>query len=225
MRSHVSMISAMLWSISSTPAPCSSLTERTTAANVGHLRLGQPRRRLVEQDEARLRRERAGDAEPPLVAVCERRCRRVGVAGEPEPLEQIRRRAALRPVGRPRRRAPPPRRSRARTAPRNAWLCWNVRASPCWPRRCGDQLRDVAALEQRPSLVGPVEAAEHVHERRLARTVRADQPDDLAARELERHAAQRLHALEGPRDRGGPEGFSGPPLLLRSTASAVAKSS
>ena len=88
MRSQTSMISAMLWSISSTPAPCSSRTERTTAAKSGHLGLRQAGRRLVEEHEPRLGRERARDAEPPLVAVRERRRRCVGVAVEPEPLEQ-----------------------------------------------------------------------------------------------------------------------------------------
>ena len=42
MRSQISMISAMLWSISSTPAPCSSRTERTTAANAGTSASGRP---------------------------------------------------------------------------------------------------------------------------------------------------------------------------------------
>ena len=39
---------------------------------LGHLRLGQSRRRLVHQHEARLGGEHAGDAEPALVAVRER---------------------------------------------------------------------------------------------------------------------------------------------------------
>ena len=56
--------------------------------------------------------------------------------------------------------------------------------------------RDVLPLELDGPGVRPVEAAEHVHERRLAGAVRADQPDDLAAAELERDVAERLDALE-----------------------------
>src|SRR6185503_489234 len=41
-RSHTSMISAMLWSIRSTPAPWSSRTLRTTAANSGTSASGSP---------------------------------------------------------------------------------------------------------------------------------------------------------------------------------------
>ena len=42
MRSQTSMISAMLWSIRSTPAPWSSRTDRTTAANSGTSASGSP---------------------------------------------------------------------------------------------------------------------------------------------------------------------------------------
>ena len=181
MRSQISMISAMLWSISSTPAPCSSRTERTSCGEVGNLRLGQAGRRLVEQHEARLGRERARDAEPPLVAVRERRRGRVGVAREPEPLEQPSARAAAS-------RGPAPTPSaddldvlahRQRRGSRA--LCWNVRASPCRPRRCGVQRVTSRPPSSTVPLVGPVEAAEDVDERRLAGAVRADQADDLAA--------------------------------------------
>ena len=50
---------------------------------LGNLGLGQSRRGLVEQDEARVRRERPRDPEPPFVAVRERRTPRVGVGGRP----------------------------------------------------------------------------------------------------------------------------------------------
>jgi ABC-type branched-subunit amino acid transport system ATPase component len=52
---------------------------------VRHLRLREARGGLVEEHERRLRRERACDAEPPLVAVGERRRGRLGVAVEAEP--------------------------------------------------------------------------------------------------------------------------------------------
>ena len=49
-------------------------------------------------------------------------------------------------------------------------------------------------------VVRVVEAAQHVHERRLAGAVRADQADDLPAAKLERDLAQGLDTLERPRD-------------------------
>ena len=55
----------------------------------GHLRLGQTRGRLVEQHEARLGGERAGDAESPLVTVSEGRRRRGGAMLQPEEVEQL----------------------------------------------------------------------------------------------------------------------------------------
>ena len=52
-RSQTAMISATLWSISSTPAPKSSRTVRTTVGERRNLRLVQAGRRLVHQHEAR----------------------------------------------------------------------------------------------------------------------------------------------------------------------------
>ena len=50
---------------------------------------GKPGRRLVEQDEAWSRRERAGDAEAPLVALRERVGGRIRLRGETERVEQL----------------------------------------------------------------------------------------------------------------------------------------
>ena len=94
------MISAMLWSISSTPALVVVAHRADDGGELGHLRLGQPGRRLVHQHEPRLRRERPRDAEPALVAVRERRRPASARAAEPEQAEQL--------VG------PPPRLARAR---------------------------------------------------------------------------------------------------------------
>ncbi len=74
--------------------------------------------------------------------------------------------------------------------------------------------RDVPLLEQHLSARRPVEAAENVDERGLARSVRADQPDDLALPQLERDVPQSLDARERAGDGGGPECSSGPPLRL-----------
>ena len=118
-----------------------------------HLRLGKAGRRLVHQHEARLGRECPGDAEPPLVAVRQRRRRSVGVRGEAEQLEQLVAPGAAPRGPRRRRRAPRPRRSPAPRAPPKAWLCWNVRASPCRPRRyAGQRVTSRSSSSTRPRL-------------------------------------------------------------------------
>ena len=71
---------------------------------------------------------------------------------------------------------------------------------------------DVAVTERDSALVGTVEAAEHVDERRLAGAVRPDQADDLAAVQLEGDAGEGAHALERTGNGGGPERRSGPRL-------------
>jgi hypothetical protein len=55
---------------------------------IRHLRLGQPRRGLVQQHEAGIRSKRPGDAEPTLVSVRERRGRPVGAVAQREQVEQ-----------------------------------------------------------------------------------------------------------------------------------------
>ena len=68
-RSHTAITSAMLWSIRRTPARVVVAHAAHDVGELGHLRLGQPGRRLVHEQEPRLRREGAGDAEAPLVPV------------------------------------------------------------------------------------------------------------------------------------------------------------
>ena len=72
--------------------------------------------------------------------------------------------------------------------------------------------RDVAALELDGARRRPVEAAEHVDERRLAGAVRADQPDDLAAAQLERDVARAPATPSNERETA--EARSVPPGLL-----------
>src|SRR5207248_6649523 len=55
---------------------------------------------------------------------------------------------------------------------------------------------DVALLELDPAGRREVEARDHVHERRLAGSVRADEADHLAACELEIDVGERPHAFE-----------------------------
>ena len=163
---------------------------------LGHLRLREAGGRLVHQDEARLGRERARDAEPPLVAVRERRRR-----------ARPRTRRARARSSSSAARAPRAAAARADAERRDLdVLAHRQRAErvavlerarePVPAAAVRRPARDVAALELDRAARRPVEAAEHVDERRLAGAVRADQADDLAAPQLERDAAERLHALE-----------------------------
>ena len=64
----------------------------------------------------------------------------------------------------------------------------------------GDPVRrdpgDVPAVEHDRAAVGPVVAADHVDQRRLARPVGPDEAQDLAGADLECHARQGLEAAE-----------------------------
>ena len=169
----------MLWSIRSTPASCSSRTERTTAANSGTSASGRPAAGSSRSTNAARSRARARRR-----AAARRRARARPRAASAS--GQSRAARAARPPARARAgRAPTPSAATStfsRTVrPRKERLCWNVRASPARPRRCG--LQPVTSRPSSSTAAGrrPVEAGEHVHERRLARAVRADQPDHLVA--------------------------------------------
>ena len=191
-RSQTAMISATLWSISSTPAPNVVADRADDGGEGGDLGLVQAGRRLVHQHEARPQRERPRDARA-----------------------AARRRAGARPRGRRRARARPSRpssssaRRRASRAdapapsaatstfsrtvsPRKRRPCWNVRASPARPRRCGGQRVMSLSAELDPPGRRQVEAGEDVDERRLAGAVRADQAEDLVGLELEVDVRERL---------------------------------
>ena len=148
---------------------------------------------------------------------------RLRAVGEAEQLEQRRPPARAPRAGRLRRRAPRPRRSHARSAPRNERLCWKVRAIPARPRRCG--LQPVTSRSSSSTVPGgrDVEAGEHVDERRLPGAVRPDQADDLVPVQLERRRRRaRCTPVERARHGGGPERSSGPPACV-ADASASAK--
>ena len=78
------MISAMLWSIRSTPGAVLGADRADDGGEVRDLGLGEAGGGLVHQHERRLGGERPRDAEPAFVAVRECRRRRGGVAVEPE---------------------------------------------------------------------------------------------------------------------------------------------
>ncbi len=177
-----------------------------------HLRFGEPGGRLVEKHEARLRRECAGDPEPPLVAVREDGCGDVGMGREAEQVEQL-----AGTAGRLLRRGACAERryldvlAHRQRAEGVAVLERAREAVPSAAARA--PMRHVTVAEQHLASGRPVEAAEHVHECRLAGAVRADEAEHLATPELERDCAERLNTRERARNSGGPERISGPPLL------------
>src|SRR5581483_964825 len=161
--------------------------------------------------EARLGGERAGDAEPSLVAVGKRRRGLICARGQAEQLEQLRR---------PLRRALG---AAADAEGRNLDVLADGQRAKCMcmleraretapPTAVRRPARDVVPLQLDRSLTRPVESAQDVHERRLACAVRSDETDDFAAAQLERYVAERLHSFERPGDGGGPERLSGPPV-------------
>ena len=217
MRSQISITSGMLWSISSTPAPWSSRTERTTAANAGTSASGRPaagsssRTNCGSVASARATPSRRSSpwASDPAAMLRERR--------EPEDVEQL---VGSLP-GAARAGADAERRHLDVLAHRQAAKAVAVlkRAGqpvPAAPVR--RPVRDVAAREQHRPGGRPVEPAEHVHERRLAGAVRADQPDDLAAPELERDLPERLTPSN---DRETEEARSVSPGLLSSSVATT----
>ena len=203
-RSQTSRISVTLWSIRSTPAPCSSRTERTTAARSGTSASVRPaagssistKRGSVASARATpsLRSSPCGSAE----ALSSAR------AAEAERAEQAPRALA----GVARRRADAERSDLDVLAHGQA-----LEGVPVLERareaRTPEPLRrppgHVAFLELDAAGRREVEARDHVHERRLAGTVRPDEADHLAARKLEVDLRESLHAFERARDADRPE--------------------
>ena len=195
MRSQTSMISAMLWSISRTPAPWSSRTAAHDRREVGHLGLGQPGGRLVHQHEATA----------PSRALAQRRAaarrrERASRAGRCWCAARLQQLAAARRRGRARRAARAPTPSAATSTfsrtvrSRNERECWKVRARPARPQAVRAPARDVTPVELDRTGRGPVEPGDQVDERRLAGAVRPDQADDLVSVQLDRDVVERLHA-------------------------------
>jgi hypothetical protein len=63
----------------------------------------------------------------------------------------------------------------------------------------GGKVRDVDAPEPHPPGFGPAEPADDVEQRRLARAVRTDDPDDLQFADLDGDVVQRPDAAESDR--------------------------
>ena len=163
---------------------------------------------LVEQKEGRRRRERAGDLDAALVAIAEAAGEVVGAAGEAELGEQ--------PVGEPACRRPPEAlRDRARldvlAHAQMAEQAHDLEGAGDAAR--GDLARrqagDVGAVAQHAAVLRCYLPGDDVDQRRLAGAVGADQPQDLAGLEAQRHAIERAQAGELDRDLQGFEGRYG----------------
>ncbi len=227
MRSQTSMISAMLWSIRSTPAPCSSRTVRTAAAKRGTSASGRPAagssRRTKRGSEASARATPSRRSSPCASADAGR----VGVGGELEQLEQLVRPAGGLDAGWSRCRAPTTSTFSRTESERKAWLCWKVRASPCRPRRCAGQRVTLRPRAGRSPMLGRSKPLRTFTSVDLPAPFGPISPTTSRRCRLERDAAQRLDALEGAGHGGGPERLSGPPLelVLRDGGQALVRSS
>ena len=210
MRSQTSMISAMLWSIRSTPAPCSSRTERTTAANAGTSASGSPaagsssstKRGSVASARATPRRRSSPCASAAAGASASR---------QPEQLEQLAGPPPRLAAGRRRRRARRPRRSRAPTA-REMRGCAGTcaRARPAAPVR--RPARHVAAVQLDRPAVGRSKPLRTFTSVDLPAPFGPISPTTSPRRSSSVDVPQGLHALERAGHGGGPESVSGPPL-------------
>ena len=198
---------------------CSSRRRRDEGGEAGRLLRVHPRRRLVEQQQPRLGRERARHLEPPLVAVGEVLRVLLRLPAQPGEAEQLACRGA---------RPPPPRAFRrgVRTIeaqiPPLMRLCMAtstfssdghaVEEPDVLERARHPELRHLVRRQPAGSRLPSkrtiargrlVDAGEHVEERRLAGAVRADQADDRALRDGEvdvvhgDEAAELLPHLDG----------------------------
>ena len=173
--------------------PRSSCTVAQRLGQGGGLGPVEPRRRLVEQHQARLGHQRPTDLDEAALAEAQPFDRFVGEFAQAEQLEHlVGALRARRLAGRPSSRMSlnhlrSPRRTRSaitrwsRTVESgNSSMRWNVRPMPSRARSWTRQAGDVGAVELDRAAVGAEDAEDAVEERRLAGAVRADQPDAFA---------------------------------------------
>jgi hypothetical protein len=168
------------------------------------------RRRLVEQEQLRLRRERARDLEAALVAVREVLPDLVVLAAKPRELEQLARTLPRLALLAPHARRP---RDRAEEIALESHVHADehvlershvlketdvLERAPDAPLRVRMRrlARHVLAVEEHAPGRRLVDAGQHVEERRLARSVRADQADDRAGGHGEVDVGDRDEAAE-----------------------------
>ncbi len=169
-----------------------------------------PRRRLVEQDHARARHQRAAELHQLLLPARERGRGRLGMAGGVEALQHRHRPAAQRALLRGEAAAEQPGRGQALAALARLGdhQVLQHRHPPEQARDLegagethrvqppGRQAGDVLAAEEHAPAVGAQEARDGGERRALARPVRPDEAGDGALRHREGHAGERGEAAE-----------------------------
>ncbi len=174
-------------------------------------------RGLVEREQLRFRRERARDLEPALVAVGQMLGQAVGALGNADIVEQlvgalVDRRLLGARAGIARNCAPDAGVRTHVAADHHVLERGQVAEEPDVLERARDparrdvvglQIRQWIAVERELAAVWPIDAGQHIEQRRLARAVGTDQAVDLAVVDGERDVGQRLHATEALADARG----------------------
>ena len=160
---------------------------------------------LVEEEHARVGRERARELEPLAVEQAERLGGPVGPVAETAELERVDAALVCRhpPPPAARRRADEGVLEHRHPAERPRHLVRPADAEPAALR--GSELRHVAARQLDAARVRPQRAGEHVQQGRLACTVRADDADGLAGGDAEIDAVEHHERTEALADPDGGE--------------------
>ena len=208
MRSARSITKPMSCSTSSTDMPPS----RSWPQQRGEpllLHVPQSRGRLVEQQQHRIDAQRARDLDDALLAE-RQRCRRAVSICSARPTRSIWRAASASNLAssarssrsmlasapaRPRRWAPIATFS-STVMSGTSLTCWKVRAMPSCATSCGGALSMVLPSTRDGAAGGGQHAGDQVEGRALAGAVGADQRDDLAGLDVERHIVDGDHAAE-----------------------------
>ena len=189
------MIRRMSWSTISMPRPLSAGIVASRVKQLLALVLVEAGGRLVEEQKARPHRQRAGDLDHALVAVGQRGRGRARPA-----LDAHARERRLRPHGRLGA-------ARADAHGGDHHVLEHAQAAeqahplegpgePGAGDLIGRPAGQVAAERQDPAAGRRQHAGDHVDQRRLARAVGADQPQDLAALEPQADAVDRAQLVE-----------------------------
>ena len=158
---------------------------------------GQRRGRLVHDEDARGIGQRLGDGDDLAPADRQFADRLIDVDVDADGLEPLRaaRRIAARSSTPARVSSRPRKRLAVTSRPGTRSSSWKIVATPAACAARGSAKR-TGAVDQHLAGVRLDHAREHVHQRRLAGAVLAEQRMDLAAVEIEVDAAQRLDAAE-----------------------------
>ena len=138
-----------------------------------HLLVVETARRLVEEEEPRLRDERARELDALLDPVRQRRRWEERPVAEPDDVEHLQG-VGLRRALRPRPCAPTSTFSRTDIV-RKSWMFWNVRATPLRTILNAGCFRSEAPSRSTSPESGRVQARDDVERGRLAGAVRPDQ--------------------------------------------------